>query len=53
MRILMGIVLKKGVYVARKRVPQNLQKAVGKAWLHKSLGTKDLRRANVAAKAPS
>ncbi|HEY4265233.1 MAG TPA: site-specific integrase [Micropepsaceae bacterium] len=60
-RILMGVVRKKqtGMYTARKRVPPRLQAAVGKlsdpprdrvAWLQKSLGTKDLSRANLLGK---
>jgi uncharacterized protein DUF6538 len=48
-----------GVYHARRKVPKHLRKAVAQvlggtrvqqAWLKRSLGTKDIREANVRAK---
>jgi hypothetical protein len=60
MRALKGLIKnRRGVYNARKKVPPKLQEAVatvlGKSkhrqtWLKKSLGTKDIREANVRAK---
>ncbi|KWT64849.1 hypothetical protein APY04_3089 [Hyphomicrobium sulfonivorans] len=56
----MGIVKNRhGTYVVRKKVPKGHEEAVAKvlgdgrqriAWLQRSLGTKDLRIANIAAK---
>lgn len=56
----MGVVKNRhGVYMARKKVPKGLEEAVARvlgssrsraAWLQRSLGTKDLRTANTAAK---
>lgn len=60
MWVLMGLIKNRhGVYNARKKVPPPLQEAVAKVlgnskhkqtWLKKSLGTKDIRQANVRAK---
>jgi hypothetical protein len=60
MRVLMGLIKNEhGVYCARKKVPAHLQEAVAallgvnkhkQTWLQKSLGTKDVRDANVRAK---
>jgi len=60
MRVLMGLIKNEhGVYCARKKVPAQLQEAVAallggnkhkQTWLQKSLGTKELREANVRAK---
>ena len=60
MRALMGLVKNEyGTYQAQKRVPERLQEAVARVlgiaaprrvFLKKSLGTKDLKAANVAAK---
>jgi hypothetical protein len=60
MRAIMGIVKNRhGVYEARKKVPKRLEEAAAtvlgvpkqrQSWLKKSLGTKDLREANVRAK---
>jgi hypothetical protein len=60
MRAIMGIVKNRhGVYEARKKVPKRLEQATAtvlgvpkqrQSWLKKSLGTKDLREANVRAK---
>ncbi|MDH4982790.1 site-specific integrase [Hyphomicrobium sp. D-2] len=56
----MGVVKNRhGTYVVRKKVPKGLEEAVARvlgderqrvAWLQRSLGTKDLKIANVAAK---
>lgn len=60
MRALMGLIKDRhGTYYAQKKVPERLQQAVARAlnsererqvFLKKSLGTKDLKAANVAAK---
>src|SRR5262249_2449616 len=60
MRAIMGIVKNRhGVYEARKKVPKRLEEATAtvlgvpkqrQSWLKKSLGTKDLREANVRGK---
>src|SRR5262245_1643505 len=60
MRAIMGIVKNRhGVYEARKKVPKRFEEATAtvlgvpkrrQSWLKKSLGTKDLREANVRAK---
>jgi len=60
MRALMGVIKNKhGVYHARKKVPKDLEEPAAKvlghwkpriAWLKRSLGTKDLREANIRAK---
>jgi len=60
MWVLMGLIKNRhGVYNARKKVPPKLQAAVAtvlgqskhkQTWLKKSLGTKDIREANVRAK---
>jgi integrase len=60
MRALMGVIADRhGTYYARRKVPKRVQEAVvlvlgnGKTkqtWLKKSLGTKDLKEANVRAK---
>jgi integrase len=60
MRVLMGIVSNEyGVYHVRRKVPDNLGEAVSRltgssrprvAWLKRSLGTKDIREANIRAK---
>ena len=60
MRILMGLIKNAhGVYNARQKVPPKLQEAVAtvldqgknkQTWLKKSLGTKDIREANIRAK---
>jgi hypothetical protein len=60
MRALMGVIKNKyGVYHARRKVPKELEEATAKvlghlkprvAWLKRSLGTKDLREANIRAK---
>src|SRR5690606_26033962 len=56
----MGVVKNRhGIFVVRKKVPKRLEEAVARvladereriAWLQRSLGTKDLRTANTAAK---
>jgi len=60
MRALMGVIKNQhGVYHARMKVPKQLQEATAKvlagrkervSWLKRSLGTKDLREANIRAK---
>jgi hypothetical protein len=60
MWVLMGVTKNEhGVYHARRKVPKHLRKAVAQvlgrnsdeqAWLKRSLGTKDLKKANVLAK---
>lgn len=60
MRVIMGVVKNRyGIYVARKKVPKGHEEAVARvladgrqrvSWLQRSLGTKDLRTANTAAK---
>ena len=60
MRTMMGVLRNShGVFVARRHVPNALQEAVARAtnspkervaWLQKSLGTKDRRQADTAAK---
>jgi hypothetical protein len=60
MRAIMGIVKNRhGTYEARKKVPKRLEEATAtvlgvakqrQSWLKKSLGTKDLREANIRAK---
>lgn len=50
-RILMGIIKgKNGVFYASKKVPARLVTAVGRSWLRRSLGTKDVKVANVLGK---
>ncbi len=57
----MGVVKNRhGIYVVRKKVPKGHEEAVARvlgetrrsrvSWLQRSLGTKDLRAANIAAK---
>ena len=60
MRALMGLIKNRhGVYNAQQRVPAALREAVAtilgngkirQSWLKKSLGTKDLKQANILAK---
>ena len=60
MRAIMGIVKNRhGTYEARRKVPKRLEEATAtvlgvskrrQSWLKKSLGTKDLREANIRAK---
>ena len=60
MRAIMGIVKNRhGTYEARKKVPKRLEEATAtvlgvskqrQSWLKKSLGTKDVREANIRAK---
>jgi Domain of unknown function (DUF6538) len=60
MRTMMGLFQDRhGTYYARKKIPKRLEEAVAKilgngkdrqSWLKRSLGTKDLKRANVLVK---
>lgn len=60
MRVIMGVVKNQhGIFVVRKKVPKGLEEAVARvladgrervSWLQRSLGTKDVRTANTAAK---